>query len=100
MSSKRKFYRTVYHVEVLSDGPCSGMSLDEVLYEITEGHCSGDLSEDPTDEVVNGPTMAKMLLNQRSDPSFFGLSDNGEDFCEVCECNMVDGTCPSCHNSF
>ena len=30
-------------------------------------------------EVVDGPTMAKLLLNQGSDPDFFQLDDDGND---------------------
>ena len=44
--TKRKFYRTVYQVEVLSEDPTPDtMSLDELHYQITDGSWSGMLTQ-------------------------------------------------------
>jgi hypothetical protein len=39
--SKRKFYKTVFKVEVLSEEPLSDISISDVVYQITLGDCSG-----------------------------------------------------------
>ena len=79
MPSKRKFYRTVVQIEILSDEPYEGDDLDTIHYDITEGDCSGKLGDVVSNEEVDGPTMAKLLLSQDSDPGFFDLTEDGED---------------------
>lgn len=78
MLSKRKFYRTVVQVEVLSEEPYDFEDLEQVRYDITEGHCSGQVTTLPTEE-VDGPAMAKLLRGQGSDPEFFELDEQGND---------------------
>ncbi len=46
--------------------------------EITEGDCSGDWKVTKVKE-LNGKQAAKALIEQGSEPSFFGLTDDGED---------------------
>ncbi len=76
---KRKFYRRVFHVEVLSEEPINPeMDIDEVLALCSDGPCSGDIKFDEETE-VDGPEMAKLLIAQRSDPGFFNLTEDGED---------------------
>lgn len=77
--SERKFYRTVIEVEVLSEEPFMFDTLEQVHYSITEGHCSGTVTPRITNEEIDGPAMARLLLAQRSDPEFFDLTDEGED---------------------
>ncbi len=66
-----KFYRTVFTIEVLSDEPlqADGMGLEEINYEITEGHCSGVVTTDGSMEVTK-KEMSDLLYAQGSDPSF------------------------------
>lgn len=78
MASKRKFYRTVFTVEVLSEEPLPDMSLDEIAYEITEGGSSGDLTRSKS-ETVDAKKMAKLLMKQGSDPEFFQIDEDGND---------------------
>jgi len=75
-----RFYRTVLKIEVLSEEPLAhgDMSLSDIDYAITEGHCSGVVTLD-TEEEVDGPTMARLLIAQGSDPGFFGLTESGEE---------------------
>jgi hypothetical protein len=77
--SQRKFYRTVYTIEVLSEEIIpENASLNDVIEESTIGGYSM-IVEKPTFAEVNGPTMAKLLLAQASDPEFFQLNQYGED---------------------
>lgn len=77
--SSRTFHRTVYQVEVLSEEPLDpDLSLEDIAYAITEGHCSGDYQCTVAEE-VDGPAMAALLRKQRSDTEFFGLTHDGRD---------------------
>ncbi len=80
--SERKFYRTVYQIEVLStekfdDG--GEMSLTEIDDEITNGSSSGRISKIIDNEEKTGKEMAKLLKEQGSDTEFFQLTDDGQD---------------------
>lgn len=79
MASKRKFFKQIIQVEVLSeDVPLEWDNLADVHDAITTGTCSGKVTEQ-SKETVDGPTMAKLLEAQASDPAFFNLTENGED---------------------
>jgi hypothetical protein len=101
MPSKRKFYRTVYTVEVLSEDPLEAdLSLEDITYEITTGNCSGKRGCTIFNEEVDGPTMAKLLRKQDSDPNFFLLNDDGYDVdetgVETASQHYENGECPDC----
>ncbi|MDE1821056.1 MAG: hypothetical protein KGJ23_08065 [Euryarchaeota archaeon] len=72
MASKKKFYRTIIKVEVLSPGPYNVPDLDQVFRDITDGDCSGSVSVAKSEE-VSAARMKKLLEKQDSDPAFFGL---------------------------
>lgn len=77
--TKRKFFRTVFTIEVLSEEPADpDICLEDLAHAITEGPWSGDIKTDGS-AAVNGKKMAKLLVAQGSDPSFFRLTDKGED---------------------
>lgn len=78
MSSKRKFYKTVLTVEVLSEEPFDCNDLAQVHYAITQGDCSGVMNRGGSRK-ISARTMAKALLKQGSDPEFFGLDEEGND---------------------
>ena len=79
MTSKRTFYRAVFQVELLSEEPIDQtMSLGDIGYHMTEGHCSGVLTCEKHEE-VDAVAMAKLLIKQRSDPDFFTLDADGND---------------------
>jgi len=84
MPSERKFHRYVFVLEVLSEEPLEEAleqaddDLELITELITEGPCSGNLTLQ-THEEVDGPTMAKLLEGQASDPGFFDLTSDGED---------------------
>jgi hypothetical protein len=75
---KRKFYKTVIQVEVLSEEPFEYNDLSDVHEQITYEYCSGRYS---TVEVktLTGRQAAKALLGQGSEPEFFLIDENGED---------------------
>jgi hypothetical protein len=74
----RKFYRTIIKVEVLSETPYEYDDLDDVCYDIMDGDCSGMVTLESSEE-VDGPTMAKLLKKQFTEPEFFNLDENGND---------------------
>lgn len=76
--TNRKFYKTIFQVEVLSEEPIKELSLSDLDYEITEGDCSGRVST-LSENTINGACAANELLAQGSDPSFFGLTEDGND---------------------
>lgn len=78
MASARRFYRTVFEVEVLSEEPLGDMDVESVAYAVTHGGCSGLLTRTVT-EVVDGPRMAELLADHGSDPALFNLTDSGDD---------------------
>jgi len=81
MPSARKFYRTVFTVTVLSEEPIGDVSLETLGEMIDSGPCSGNF-ERQASVPVDAPTMATMLQQQGSDPSFFQLDDAGNDLDE------------------
>jgi hypothetical protein len=66
-----KFYKTVISIEILSDElypDC--VTLEQINYDITEGHCSGRLLTEVHNEELTKEQMAEALIAQGSDPSF------------------------------
>jgi hypothetical protein len=82
MTSRRKFWRTIVVLEILSEGDeapdIENMSLEDIGYEIIDGGWSGALSVSDVKQ-LNGKEAAEGLLAQHSDPEFFRLNTNGED---------------------
>lgn len=78
--AKRKFYKTIFRVEVLSeDFPVEDVdSLHDIAYQIDEGDCSGKV-EHVRSVRLTGKRAAEALREQGSDPEFFQLDDNGND---------------------
>lgn len=78
--SKRKFYRTVIKVEILSEEPYpESADMHQVANDIDDGDCSGQAITIVENQVVSGKRMVKLLENQGSDPEFFQLDENGND---------------------
>jgi len=80
MSSNKKYYRTVFKIEVLSDEPMAGigLNLEGIAYEISEGHCSGMFLEEEVEE-CDEKRISELLENQGSDPSFLVEVKEDED---------------------
>lgn len=77
--SKRKFYRTVVQVEILSEEPYSSTDLEQINYDISEGHHVGDVQLILDSEEMSGKTCADKLSAVGSSPDFFCLNEHGHD---------------------
>lgn len=80
MPSRRTFHRTVVTIEILSEDPIGDVvdSLEMIDHQITDGDWSGKVDVTSAEE-LDGPTAARLLAAQGSDPEFFGLTDDGDD---------------------
>ena len=77
--TKRKFYKTVFKIEVLSEEPLHGnLNLSDLDYKITKGNCSGTYNVQSVKE-LNGKQIAKELEKQGSGPEFFQIDAKGND---------------------
>lgn len=76
--SKRKFYRTVIEVEVLSEVPYCFTDLQRTAYDIVYGECSG-VCRVAKSEVCDAQQMHEYLEAQGSDPMFFGIDKDCND---------------------
>lgn len=78
--SKRKFYKTIFYVEVLSeDTPLEDVdSLHDIAYAIDEGDCSGMVNNVKSVRLT-AQKAAQALIEQGSDPEFFQLDKNGNE---------------------
>jgi len=81
-TSKRKFYKTVYSVEVLSEEPIEDIDafvgLKDLHYMITDGDCVGRTTF-VNEVVMTGKETADALHKIASKPGFFMLDDDGND---------------------
>ena len=77
--TKLKFYRTVVQIEILSEEPYECDDLEGIAYDITEGHCSGEIKDVVRNEEKTGKEMADLLISQGSDPGFFEIDAEGND---------------------
>ena len=75
-----KYFKTKVTIEILSEENAvgDGLTLDEINYEITQGHCSGKITTEEQTEVTS-KEMAKLLQGQGSDPEFFQLDADGNE---------------------
>lgn len=74
----RKFFKTIIPLEILSEEPLG----EREIAHIIEDARTGDLSMRvlPNQEtVLNGKEAADALAEQASDPSFFQLTEDGND---------------------
>lgn len=75
----RKFHKTVIKFTVLSEDPIpDGMSLENIAHECFNGDWSMGYNSFKETQ-LNGKQAANALHKQGSDPSFFNLTDDGED---------------------
>lgn len=74
MSGPRRYFRTIVRVEVLSEGAPWEGELEGLYTDITDGPCSGMRLEDEVTELTEAE-MATALEGQASDPDFLLRSD-------------------------
>ena len=81
MAEKSKFWRTVVHIEILSEGQSppdsSELSPFNLGAEILTGDWSGEVKVMSQDE-LEPLEMANALRAQGSEPEFLGLNDEGK----------------------
>jgi hypothetical protein len=79
----RKFYREVIRFEILSEDPIPEcLTLGDIQHNVMEGHMSGRFLSTAVSAVVDGKRMATLLIDQGTDPDFFGLDEEGNDIRE------------------
>ncbi|MEG7741739.1 hypothetical protein U2084_14975, partial [Listeria monocytogenes] len=75
----RKFYKTIIQLEVLSEEPIPDeMDVAQIAFEATEGDYSM-VDGERIQTILNGQQTADALKEQASDPSFFLLTEDGND---------------------
>jgi hypothetical protein len=80
MATKKKLYRNVFQIEILSEEPLpDDMSLEEIDYQMTDGDCSGAINHKHVNQEVTGRKAAKMVIAQGSDPLFFQMNEFGNE---------------------
>ena len=78
--AQKKLYKSVLKVVIISDEPYpDSVNLEQVSYDITEGHNSGILEWEYLNAEVVGMEAVKEMDEQGSDYSFFGMDENGEE---------------------
>jgi hypothetical protein len=83
-SGKRSFYKTEVNIIILTEGSYDPISLDQLAHDATHGECSMVFTVEKSEQ-IDGPTMARLCLEQYSDPALFNLTDEGEDLDDVWE---------------
>ena len=79
---KRKFFKTIVEVQVLSeDFPIEFDNLLELHHMTNSGEHSGVFNVKSTKR-LNGLQAAKALISQGSDPEFFRINEKGENLDE------------------
>ncbi len=63
-----------------------------MLEDCTNGDCSGDLKSVEGVE-ISPKAAAGALIEQRSDPEFLGLTENGEILCGICDQHPCEEGC-------
>ena len=66
-------------MEILSEGPIGDADMQTILYNTMEGGWSGKNTTEIQDQEVSAKKMAKLLIEQGSDPEFFGLDEDGNE---------------------
>lgn len=75
----RKFYRRLVTLEFISETQHPGAwDIESAIWDAKEGDGSMQELSDKTDE-VDGKQAAEILISQGSDPSFFRLTEDGND---------------------
>ena len=75
----RKFYKKIITIEVISqDEPFDYSSIEEIGWAVVSGEHSGSIIKE-VDVELNGKEVVVALIDQNSDPEFFGLDSDGND---------------------
>ena len=87
--AKKKIYRTVIQMTVLSEEPLpEGMSFEEIDANCSDGDFCGKTDFLKVNEVLEGREAAIAVEDTGSDPEFFQMDKDGnelEDYLEDCD---------------
>lgn len=76
---KKTIYKTVIEVEILSEDPIpDGISLSEVAEQGYDGDFSV-VAETKSSKPIRGKKAVEAIINQGSDPEFFGMDRDGNE---------------------
>lgn len=78
MSKKKKLHRTIIQVEVLSNYRYDFVGLDHLVYDITDGDCSGNAKIIKSD-TVEGLEAVKSVHEHKTDTDLFFMDDQGNE---------------------
>lgn len=73
---KVEFHRTLILVEILSEEILSDVDYGKISSYMNGGDWSGRILME-SNETIDGPLAAQLLLSHGSDPGFFQIDDNG-----------------------
>lgn len=77
MKKKKRLYRSVIQIEVLSDYPYDFIGLDLTHEDITDGDCSGKTKVLHLNQVIEGLDAVKAVKDHNINPDFFLMDDEG-----------------------
>lgn len=81
--AKKKLYKSVLRVEILSEEPYpDSVTLEQVAYDICEGDCSGITDWESHNAELHGTEAVKECEKQGSCPSFFQMNEDGDEIDE------------------
>ena len=81
--TKKKLYKSVLRVEILSEEPYpESVSLEDVKYDITEGHHSGILNWESHNKEFVGVKAIEEVNKQGTDLEFFQMDKDGNEIDE------------------
>jgi len=75
----KKLYRTVVMIEILSDEPYHATDLENIRYDITDGHCSGMISDEIRNQELTGKEAVDKVKEQGTDIGFFDMDEEGNE---------------------
>ena len=91
MSSKRKFYKTIVQIEILSETPYSSTDLEKINLDITEGSQSGKIQIITDSEEIDAKTCAKKMITEHNiESDFFSIDEHGNDLGDEIEPHFAD----------
>ena len=80
---EKKIYKTIIQVEILSEEPIdSSLSLSDIDYHITDGHCSGQLKTVSSNEEIVGKVAVEACREHGTSTEFFMMDGAGNEIDE------------------
>lgn len=77
---KKKIYRTVIQITVLSEEPLpDGMGLDELVANCEDGDFIGKFEDKEVNVPITGKEAAEAVIVTGSDPEFFQMDNEGNE---------------------